>query len=231
MNIFTIAEKLPDGTTKKRNLCSWFPFPSALWDSLLIAKLSPVGMRLIGLLYKMAQKHSATVIELPDREAADLLGTDRETIIRARRSVLKAKLVNWSNTPGFSTYTILNPETHEQLPIPNPDRSGVRRYKRDRNSLSANDHTSAVGLRSHLLSARNHTGSRHVVTPTAVEVHEPSTSCTAAVSLKPSLIKNSEQMVLSDDPYEVAEREAIQTEHMIPWSEIGAEPARMRMRG
>jgi hypothetical protein len=233
MNIFTKTEKGDDGTVRKKAICNFFSCPSALYDALLIDKLSGAGMKLVCLLYRLGQKHSAVVIELPDAEAAELTGMDRESMIRARKEIVNAGLVTCSATIGrFKAYTILNPETKQPLPKPSQDRLGVRRYTRTGKKIARTAAESAGS--SDTQTDVEHVGSsdtqcRIVPHPlsdcpphTQAEVPENAVTFSVDVSLKDSLNGNSEQHHRSD-PYEVAERESIETEHLVPWSEIGFE--------
>ncbi len=109
----------------------FFPMPAALVDDGHLLNLSASALRLYLVLLRLAQRHSAVEIELPDYKLRDLTGMDDKSAGKARRELDDAGLVACSKgVHGVSRYLLLHPKTGSPLPRP-PGRRGLHLHRPD----------------------------------------------------------------------------------------------------
>jgi hypothetical protein len=104
--------------------CGFFTFPRHA----PFAKLSGSALKLYCALLDLAQRHSATCIEIPAYAIGGLAGLSKNTVGAAGRD-LKANglVVITKGEHGLLAYELINPDTGALLPAPVDPRTG-RRY-------------------------------------------------------------------------------------------------------
>lgn len=122
-----------------RDQCPFFTVPADLVDAGHLQRLSGSAVKLYYTLFRLAQRHSAVQIEIPDYETTDHCGLDPKSARKARRELEQAGLVvSKKNASGVTVYLLLNPGTGMPLPPP-AGRRGLKKFDRKpgRNARSA----------------------------------------------------------------------------------------------
>jgi hypothetical protein len=107
-----------------RNECGFFTLPRLV----PLAELSGSAVKLYWALFALAQRHSATRIEIPIYAICGLTGLSKNTVGTAGQELKeKGLVVIKKGERGLLAYELVNPETGALLPPPVDPRTG-RRY-------------------------------------------------------------------------------------------------------
>lgn len=105
---------------------SYFSVPAEFVTGGHLRDLLPSAIRLYVFLMHLAQKHTATVLEVADWEVKQYTGLDEKSTRTARAELATRGLVLVMKGRVYS-YRLLDPATDKPI-LPPADRGGVRRY-------------------------------------------------------------------------------------------------------